>query len=107
MIRPKYIPHILVLHRNLPSCPVGTKFIKSLDGNQYYNIPEDSTKQYVFTIEEILMAMSPILDKTFFVFENTHKDIEFYNKYLNNMTIKPIPYKSIWRTNYGNWLHLE
>jgi len=102
MIRPKYIPHILVLHRNLPSCPVGTKFIKSFDGSQYYNTPEDSTKQYVFTIEEILMAMSPILDKTFFVFKDTHENMEFYQTVSGRED-----YKAIWRTYYSNWLHLE
>lgn len=68
----KILPDILRLYRDLPSCPAGTKFIKSLDGQLYYNVINESNpvKQYFFSIEHIkdnYVEFGEDLSKGFFV----------------------------------------
>jgi len=44
---------IITLKQSLPNCPLGTEFYLSLDEKYYYNEPDDTTKQYIFSIDEV------------------------------------------------------
>lgn len=45
--------YIITLKQSLPNCSDGTEFYLSLDEKYYYNEPDDTTKQYIFSIDEV------------------------------------------------------
>jgi len=68
------LPDVVILYMALPSCPAGTRFIKSLNGKLYYNVINESNpvKQYFFSIEHIkdnFVDFGEDLSKGFFVNE--------------------------------------
>jgi len=60
------LPHILILFKSLPSCPVGTKFYLSLDNKFYFNESSNDIKDYIFTIDEVLKSLSTNVTESFF-----------------------------------------
>lgn len=88
----KIQPSILTLVKELPNCPAGTSFIKTIDGNFYYNEGSNEIKQYFFSINELSTIITPDIITTFFshnfsaeflTFGNTLDAADIHTKWFN------------------------